>query len=64
MILKEMVVMKQFKDNRQAFNYYVLKSEWYKKRGDLLNSKKYLAKATEVKKQMEDSNSKKYTQHK
>lgn len=50
--------MKQFKDNRQAFNYYVLKSEWNKRRGNLLNSKKYLDKATEIKKQMEDLDTK------
>lgn len=45
--------MRKFKNLREEFNYYVLKSVFYKKKGDLINSNKYLDKAEEVKKKLE-----------
>lgn len=46
-------MMRKFKDLREEFNYYVLKSVFYKKKGDLVNSNKYFEKATEVKKKLD-----------
>lgn len=46
-------MMRKFKDLREEFNYYVLKSVFYKKKGDLENSNKYLDKAVEIKKKLE-----------
>ena len=45
--------MNKFKNKREEFNYYVLKSEWYKRRGDNINSAVFFKKATEVKKELE-----------
>ena len=50
--------MQKFQDKREEFNYYVLKSKWYEQNGDLLNCKKCLDKATELKKELDNQNKK------
>ena len=45
--------MNKFKTKREEFNYYVLKSEWYKEKGDLINSAICFKKATEIKKELD-----------
>ena len=44
--------MQKFNSKREEFNYYVLKSEWCKKRGDVVNQKNFLKKAKQVKEEM------------
>lgn len=46
--------MKKFNNKQEKFNYYVLKSEWYRKLGDEFNCEKCLQKATEIKAEMEN----------
>jgi len=50
---KEQLVMQKFNSKREEFNYYVLKSDWYKKQGDIENYKKCLQRATELKAELE-----------
>lgn len=50
--------MNKFADNREKFNYYVLKSEWYRKKGDLANSLLCYEKAKEVKKMLDEEEKK------
>lgn len=45
--------MQKFNNKREEFNYYVLKSEWYKKQGDIINQKKCFEKARKIKEELE-----------
>ena len=45
--------MNKFKNKREEFNYYVLKSEWYKKQGDTINCLICLEKAKKIKEQLD-----------
>ena len=45
--------MNKFKSKREEFNYYVLKSEWYKRNGDEVNSAICFKKAKQIKEEME-----------
>ena len=47
------ISMNKFKSKREEFNYYVLKSEWYKRNGDEVNSAICFKKAKQIKEEIE-----------
>lgn len=52
----EVMLMNHFTSKKEEFNYYVLKSEWYRKRGDIVNCILCYQKAKAIKQKLDEEN--------